>query len=330
MRRTIAIHKVKLNVLIHFQMENSSLSLQFQEVTECTAYANMFLNLRSAWIIFFIIAFDVVLFLMAIVGNALILVALQSESHLFPTSRMLFRSLASTDLCVGLITQPCFGIFLFSVATNRMRICEITEGMLHASGAVLCGISLSNLTAISVDRLLALHLGLRYRQVLTVTRVRGVIALSWLVYSSLGLLYYLNIDGFLIALPINTLLCILSLTICYMKIVVTMRRRQARVHEERHLNNVNSGRLQMYQKTVTYSMWLSLAIISFYLPFMVVLVVRSIHGNSLSLVRAQGLAACLVFLNSSLNPFIYCWKIKEVRQTVKTTVGRCWPLSTQN
>ena len=112
----------------------------------------------------------------------------------FPTSRMLFRSLASTDLCVGLISQPCFGIFLFSVITNRMRICKITEGILHASRAVLCGISLSNLTAIRLDRLLALQLGLRYRQVVTVPRVRGVIALSWLVYTSLGLLYYLNVD----------------------------------------------------------------------------------------------------------------------------------------
>ena len=299
-------------------MENTNLSFESPEVTECTAYIYMFVNLRSDWIIFLTIAFNVAICLMAIVGNALILVALQSDSHLFPTSRMLFRSLASTDLCVGLISQPCFGIFLVSVITNRMRICKITEGILHASSAVLCGISLSNLTAISVDRLLALQLGLRYRQIVTVPRVRGVISLSWLVYTSLGL----------IVLPINTLLCIIPLTVCYMKIVVTMRLRQARIYERAQLNNVNPGRLQMYQKTVTYSMWVSLAIIFFYLPFMVVIVFRLIHGNSLSLVRAEGLAACLVFLNSSLDPFIYCWKIKEVRQAVKMTVRRCWPLST--
>ena len=113
-----------------------------------------------------------------------------------------------------------------------------------------------------------------------------------------------------------------------MKIVVTIRLRQARIYERAQLNNVNPGRLQMYQKTVTYSMWVSLAIIFFYLPFMVVIVFRLIHGNSLSLVRVEGLAACLVFLNSSLDPFIYCWKIKEVRQAVKMTVRRCWPLST--
>ena len=309
-------------------MENTSLSLESHEVTECTAYIYMFVNLRSVWIIFLTIAFNVAICLMAIVGNALILVALQSDSHLFPTSRMLFRSLASTDLCVGLISQPCFGIFLFSVITNRIRICKITEGILHASSAVLCGISLSNLTAISVDRLLALQLGLRYRQIVTISRVRGVIALSWLVYTSLGLLYYLNVDIYLIVLPINTLLCIIPLTVCYMKIVVTMRLRQARIYERAQLNIVNPGRLQMYQKTVTYSMWVSLAIIFFYLPFMVVIVFRLIRGNSLSLVRVEGLAACLVFLNSSLDPFIYCWKIKEVRQAVKMTVRRCWPLST--
>ena len=164
-------------------MENTSLSLKSNEVTECTAYIYMFVNLRSVWIIFFTIAFYVAICLMAIVGNVLILVALQSDSHLFPTSRMLFRSLASTDLCVGLISQPCFGIFLFSVITNRMRICKIIEGILHASSAV-----------ISLDRLLALQLGLRYRQVVTVPRVRGVVALSCLVYTSLGLLYYLNVD----------------------------------------------------------------------------------------------------------------------------------------
>ena len=57
-----------------------------------------------------------------------------------------------------------------------------------------------------------------------------------------------------------------------MKIVVTIRLRQARIYERAQLNNVNPGRLQMYQKTVTYSMWVSLAIIFFYLPFVVVIV----------------------------------------------------------
>ena len=33
--------------------------------------------------------------------------------------------------------------------------------------------------------------------------------------------------------------------------------------------------------------------------------------------------ATLVLLNSSLNPFLYCWKIREVRQAVKDTLTQC-------
>ena len=62
---------------------NTSLSLKSHEITECTAYIYMFVNLRSVRIIFFTIAFNVAICLMAIVGNVLILVALQSDSHLF-------------------------------------------------------------------------------------------------------------------------------------------------------------------------------------------------------------------------------------------------------
>ena len=39
----------------------------------------------------------------AFLGNTLILIALRKESSLHPPSKLLLRSLATTDLCVGLI-----------------------------------------------------------------------------------------------------------------------------------------------------------------------------------------------------------------------------------
>jgi len=42
----------------------------------------------------------------AFLGNALILIALHKESSLHPPSKLLLRSLAATDLCVGLISEP--------------------------------------------------------------------------------------------------------------------------------------------------------------------------------------------------------------------------------
>ena len=40
-----------------------------------------------------------------IFGNSLILIALHKESSLHPPSKLLFRCLATTDLCVGLIAE---------------------------------------------------------------------------------------------------------------------------------------------------------------------------------------------------------------------------------
>ncbi len=165
-------------------MENISLEMD----SKCSLYVDFIADHR---LIYPIISINAALCTTATLRNILILVALQKNCHLRPPSKLLIRSLASTDLCVGFISQPFFVIFLISAARQSwLSSCEIAEGIAHISSAVLCGISLYTLTAISVDRLLALLLGLRYRQVVTLARVRGVIIISWSVVASHGMLYF--------------------------------------------------------------------------------------------------------------------------------------------
>ncbi|KAL9988210.1 hypothetical protein ACROYT_G002629 [Oculina patagonica] len=164
-------------------MENITL----ERDSKCSLYVDLIEDLRLTWPIYPIISINAALCITATLGNILILVALQKDCHLRPPAKLLFRSLASTDLCVGLISQPCFVLFLISAARQSwLSSCEIAEGIVHITSAVLCGISLYTLTAISVDRLLALLLGLRYRQVVTLVRVRRVIIISWLVVALHG------------------------------------------------------------------------------------------------------------------------------------------------
>ena len=47
----------------------------------------------------------------AFLGNALILIALHKESSLHPPPKLLLRCLATTDLCVVLISQPLAVIY---------------------------------------------------------------------------------------------------------------------------------------------------------------------------------------------------------------------------
>ena len=176
-----------------------------------------------------------------------------------------------------------------------------------------------------MDRLLALQLGLRYRQVLTVARVRGIIIISWLVLTSLGMLYYWNMRSFLFILGISALLCLVISTVCYMKIILTLRQRQTKISQQNQTAKTNSfipAHVLRYKKTVSSLMWVSLAMISFYLPITSVITVRFIYGASSPVVLAQGVSTTVVHFNSSLNPVIYCWKIREVRQAVKKTITR--------
>ena len=53
----------------------------------------------------------------AFLGNALILVALHKESSLHPPSKLLLRSLATTDLCVGLLSEPLTVIYWMSMSS---------------------------------------------------------------------------------------------------------------------------------------------------------------------------------------------------------------------
>ena len=54
----------------------------------------------------FLSALNIFLSITASLGNALILVALHKVPSIHPPTKLLFRCLAVTDLCIGLIVQP--------------------------------------------------------------------------------------------------------------------------------------------------------------------------------------------------------------------------------
>ena len=59
----------------------------------------------------------------AFLWNALILIALHKESTLHPPSKLLLRCLATTDLCVSLISLPLFATYIMSTANEHWTIC---------------------------------------------------------------------------------------------------------------------------------------------------------------------------------------------------------------
>lgn len=271
-----------------------------------------------------ILSVNVPLSIIAVLGNVLIIVALQKPlSSLHPASKLLFGCLACTDLCVGLIVQPLLAIFLMS--PHLSKVCYDTQIALSTLGVVFNGVSLMTLSAISVDRLLVLLLGLRYREVVTLSRVRVLVATFWLVNIAMALImfFYVRIATSLVSVVLA--LCTVTSTFCYTKIYIALRHHQSAVQDQRQQNEGgNALNIARYRKTVSSALWLQLTLLACYLPHGILLSVLAIFGSVTPAIALNwAVTLSLLYFNSSLNPFLYCWKMREVRQAVKNTV-RQW------
>ena len=274
----------------------------------------------------FLSVLNIILAITTFLGNTLILVALHKESSLHPPSKLLFRSLAASDLCIAIIAQPLQVIYLMTVVKEQWNICRYTFAAASLTFQMLCLVSLLTMTAISVDRLLALLLGLRYRQIVTVKRTQTTVIAFWVV-SVVGCLMSLlsNEETSSWYNYIILTLCLVTSIYSYTRIFRGLRHHQTQVQDNvtAQRNRTIPMNISRYRKTVSSALWLLLTLVVCYLPFTVVapLAVRQIH-NSLSsrFFLATQFTATLLYLNSSLNPLLYCWKIREVRRAVKDTI----------
>ena len=66
----------------------------------------------------------------------------------------------------------------------------------------------------------------------------------------------------------------------------------------------------------------SAALVVCYLPLIIATALIRQRRMHLSYDLAWQLTSTLLYINSSLNPFIYCWKIREVKLAVKETFRR--------
>ena len=266
---------------------------------------------------------NVALSVTAFLGNVLIISALPKVSSLHSPSKLLFSCLASTDLCVGLIAQPLYVFFIMS--PEHSRRCFYAGILSNTVSVCFCGVSLLTLTAISVDRFLALFLGLRYRQVVTLKRVWVLIAVLWLFSTGNGVI---SLYSFLIAARAGCILlifCAATSIFCYTKIFLTLRHRQAAVQDHVHQRDPNGQGVPLnitrYRKTVSSALWILMTLVACYFPCGILVALFSIPGTpKLSLDIAWSISVTLLFLNSTLNPFLYCWKMREMKQAVMGTI----------
>ena len=265
-------------------------------------------------------AVNILLSITATLGNSLILVALHKESSLHPPSKLLYRCLATTDLLVGLITQPIYAAYWMSLVHEQWSICQFSFYATGVTGYALCTVSMLTLTTISVDRLLAMLLGLRYKEIVTLRRTYNILAIFWIVSLVSGFFFHLNNRITFWFSVTGAPLCIVISIASYTKIFRAISHHQAQIQDyaQQQPSQPNALIMARYRKAVYSALWVQLVLVVCYVPNITVEIVISKGLSNFMVIR--GMANVLVFFNSTLNPFLYCWKISEVRRAVKQTI----------
>lgn len=282
-------------------------------------------RLMPTGIVIFLLGLNICLSIAASLGNTLIIIALQKVSSIHSPTKLLFQNQAVTDLCVGLLVQPLHASTIIMAFTARID--PNTEYYVVKAyqfvNFIASGASLISPTAISIDRLLALRLGLRYRHIVTLKRARVVVCCIWLTGLK-GALLYLTLGERITQCMVVVVLIVCGGTanFCYTRIFYRLRRHQARVHDQQGQSNGTGIQLNIkkYKNTVSSMAWVQFVLVLTLVPFIIVVVIIQINGankDSLLLITAT---VTVLYSNSSLNPFLYCWKIGEVRKAVKDIV----------
>ena len=201
------------------------------------------------------------------------------------------------------------------------NICRYAAVAVSVVSQILCGVSLLTMTAISVDRLLALLLGLRYTQVVTLKPVY-LMTITFCVVSTtsstLKNFFNLLVGSLYDIIAVSS--CLVTSIFSYTTIFLTLRHHQNQAEDHiQQPNQTNQLNIARYRKAVSTALWLQFILVICYLPY-VILVTLAIYAEpSSSVSLAWSYCSTLVYLNSLLNPIFYCWKIAEVRQAMKET-----------
>ena len=285
------------------------------------------------WYIFSCVV-NVLLTITAIVLNSVTIQALRKSSSLSKPLRTLLLSLSFTDFGVGLLCHPFATAFLIKWSQQNIEsypTCAaytiFTFITFLLSAASFCGV-----ISLSLDRFLAIHLHLRYREVVTHRRVVGVVVLMWVLSTFLALSRLLvSVNISYVCMLVSVVTCYVASAYLYYRIYLAVRRHKNQIHALRMqqvaYNGEMTSNVASASKSAVGTFYVYLVFLVCYLPQSFSLAFIALYGSNAP--RKISLIAIytwtLMLFNSSLNPVIYCWQLRPIRRVVMNILRKIFP-----
>ena len=263
--------------------------------------------------------FNIFLSYTAFMLNIVTIYAIYKTSTMPKTLKTLLLSLACSDVAVGLFSQPLYTFFLINWLRLDNPSCNAKQ-VRTISSTLFSGASFLGVVAVSVDRFLAVHLHLRYQELVTHRRVVIVVIVIWVYNAFLSLMILWGSLGTLdVVGMINFAFSFIITLVVYIRIYQTVRRHKNHIQSMQIRNEAQSEEIKNFTvliKSTVGIFYVYLVFLICYLPYLICKTVLQIYGPSIVLKKLYLYSLTFVYLNSSLNPVIYCWKMKHIRHAI--------------
>ena len=250
-----------------------------------------------------------------ITGNVLVLAAVWRNPSLRTPSTILLCSLAVSDLLVGFLALPLDIAVALTPLSQVSSDSRLSQARLVLT-IQLCGVSLETMTAISVDRYLALHYHMRYPNMMTSTRATCVAATFWCKNVILSLLSIWKKNTILLVAVVFVALCLFISSITYSAIYRIVRHHQHQIHAQQQavqsMNAEQNRKLQAKKRALNTFIYY-ICMLLCYFPVTVSTLIKVTYEPHF---KISLYFDTIMFMNSTINPFLYIWRNREMRRAV--------------
>ena len=283
----------------------------------------------------------IVVLLFILLANSCVLLLIGCYTQLRTTTNLIFASLAVSDFLMGLVGIP---LVVTCSATFLNRVClssVVLTTFLSTSTAV-------HVTIITCDRYIYILYALRYRDIITRSRVVVVLCLTWcacLAVSLVRLSWTLhvrieNAKEDLIVVIMKEMIYFsfnfvafffvpfVLMIILDVRMILVVWRQSQRIKRENlpvaFANCERDRKLRRRQKKAVFTCILLLALyVVFWLPYFVLEFAHHATADPLGVSNAVNIAVYyLRFCTSLINPFIYTLRKHDLKKAVKSIIKK--------
>ena len=275
----------------------------------------------NMWITLMVI--NILISITATSGNMLVRLTIWRSPHLHSPSNTLLFGLALSDLCVGLVSEPVnvgFQAVLFK-NSGKITSCTLRNARTLISvflTAVL--VTLLTLTAMSVDRYLAIYLHLRYEQVVTEEKTRNVILCVWLISGVPLVIVVFDAMTSYLVMTFTIAICLVIISFAWIKIYQVVRNHQVQIQDQIAVAT-QAFNMARFRNSAINTLLMLIIVLLCYTPFLVSKIFLTVNLKRSNVVFLE-ITYIFVLLNSSLNPFVYFWRQRDLRARARQLVRR--------